>query len=62
MGTAVVAAVCHPEIQADLLKVIRDLDHNIEKRMEKARDAGPLAVFAPVGVPLYSRYGFEIVR
>ena len=42
MGTAVAAAVCHPEIQADLLNVIRDLDQKIAKRLEQARDAGQL--------------------
>ena len=42
MGTAVAAALCHPEIQADLLNVIRDLDHKIAKRLEQARDAGQL--------------------
>lgn len=42
MGTAVAAAVCHPEIQADLLNVIRDLDQKIARRLEQARDAGQL--------------------
>jgi len=42
MSTAVAAATCHPEIQADLLKVIRDLDHKIALRLEQARDAGQL--------------------
>ncbi|MGD8832374.1 MAG: TetR/AcrR family transcriptional regulator [Pseudomonadales bacterium] len=42
MSTAVAAATCHPEIQADLLTVIRDLDHKIALRLEQARDAGQL--------------------
>ena len=42
MSTAVAAATCHPEIQADLLNVIRDLDQKIAKRLEQARDAGQL--------------------
>jgi AcrR family transcriptional regulator len=42
MSTAVAAATYHPEIQADLLNVIRDLDHKIALRLEQARDAGQL--------------------
>ena len=42
MSTAVAAATCHPEIQADLLNVIRDLDHKIALRLEQAREAGQL--------------------
>ena len=42
MSTAVAAAACHPEIQADLLNVIRDLDQKIAKRLEQAREAGQL--------------------
>ena len=42
MSTAVAAAACHPEIQADLLNVIRGLDQKIAKRLERACDAGQL--------------------
>jgi AcrR family transcriptional regulator len=42
MSTAVAAAACHPEIQADLLGVIRDLDQKFAKRLEQAREAGQL--------------------
>lgn len=42
MSTAVTAATCHPEIQADLLHVIRDLDGKIAMRLEQAREAGQL--------------------
>lgn len=42
MSTAVAAAACHPEIQADLLNIIRDLDQKIAKRLEQAREAGQL--------------------
>ena len=44
MSTAVAAATSHPEIQADLLNVIRDLDQKIAKRLEQARQAGQLKV------------------
>jgi AcrR family transcriptional regulator len=40
MSTAVAAAACHPEIQADLLSVIRGLDQKIARRLEQAREAG----------------------
>ena len=50
MSTAVTAAACHPEIQGDLLNVIRDLDQKFAKRLEQARDAGQLeANFDAVG-------------
>ena len=42
MSTAVAAATCHPEIQADLLNVIRSLDQKIAMRLEQAREAGQL--------------------
>ncbi len=42
MSTAVAAAACHPEIQADLLNIIRDLDQKIATRLEQAREAGQL--------------------
>jgi AcrR family transcriptional regulator len=42
MSTAVAAAACHPEIQADLLGVIRDLDQKFAKRLAQAREAGQL--------------------
>lgn len=42
MSTAVVAATCHPEIQTDLLNLIRDLDRKIAKRLKQARDEGQL--------------------
>ena len=42
MSTAVAAAACHPEIQADLLNVIRGLDQKIAMRLEQAREAGQL--------------------
>lgn len=42
MSTAVAAAACHPEIQADLLNVIRGLDEKIAMRLEQAREAGQL--------------------
>ena len=42
MTTAATAATCHPEIQADLLSVIRDLDEKIALRFEQARKAGQL--------------------
>ncbi len=43
MSTAVAAAACHPEIQADLLAVIRDLDKKIASRLRAARQAGQLS-------------------
>jgi AcrR family transcriptional regulator len=50
MSTAVAAATCHPEIQADLLAVIRDLDQKMAKRLEQAREAGQLdAAFDATG-------------
>ncbi len=42
MSTAVAAATCHPEIQADLLNVIRGLDQKIAMRLEQAREVGQL--------------------
>jgi AcrR family transcriptional regulator len=42
MSTAVAAATCHPEIQADLLNLVRDLDQKIAKRLEQACAAGQL--------------------
>ena len=42
MSTAVAAAACHPEIQADLLHVIRDLDRKIARRFEQAVRADQL--------------------
>lgn len=43
MSTAVVAATWHPEIQADLLNVIRGLDKKMALRLEQARASGQLA-------------------
>jgi AcrR family transcriptional regulator len=42
MSTAVAAATCHPEIQADLLSIIRSLDQKIAMRLEQARELGQL--------------------
>lgn len=42
MSTAVAAATCHPEIQADLLNIISELDNKMAMRLEQARDAGQL--------------------
>ncbi len=42
MSTAVAAAACHPEIQADLLAVIRGLDKRIAERLRRAVEAGQL--------------------
>lgn len=42
MSTAAVAATCHPEVQADLLAVIRTLDRKIAKRLRQAVDDGQL--------------------
>lgn len=50
MSTAAAAATCHPEIQTDLLSVIRGLDQKIAMRLEQAREAGQLeASFDVVG-------------
>ena len=43
MSTAVTAATGHPEIQTDLLGVIRDLDKKIAQRFQQAREDGQLA-------------------
>ena len=40
MSTAVAAATCHPEIQSDLLAVIRVLDEKMTERMQQAIDDG----------------------
>jgi AcrR family transcriptional regulator len=42
MSTAVAAAISHPEIQGDLLNVIRDLDKKMVTRLKQAKDAGQL--------------------
>jgi AcrR family transcriptional regulator len=42
MSTAVAAAVCHPEIQADLLSVIQGLDRKIAMRFQQACEGGQL--------------------
>ena len=42
MSTAVAAAVCHSEIQADLLSVIRGLDKKMAMRFQQASEAGQL--------------------
>jgi AcrR family transcriptional regulator len=42
MTTAATAATCHPDIQADLLSVIHDIDKKIALRFEQACEAGQL--------------------
>ena len=42
MSTAVSAAGSHPEIQADLLNVIRTIDRKIKTRLQQAMEAGRL--------------------
>jgi AcrR family transcriptional regulator len=42
MSTAVAAATCHAEIQADLLMIIRDLDKKMTMRLQQAVDDGQL--------------------
>ncbi len=42
ISTAANAASCHPEIQADLLEVVHDIDDRISKRMKQAVKAGQL--------------------
>ena len=42
MSTAVSAAVSHPEIQRDLLGVVRQIDAGLEDRFRMAIDAGEL--------------------
>lgn len=42
MGTAVVAATCHPEIRQDLSLTIREIDARLEERMRAAVEAGEL--------------------
>ena len=42
MSTAVAAATCHAEIQADLLAIIRDLDKKMAKRFRQAVEDGQL--------------------
>jgi len=42
MSTAVAAATCHAEIQADLLAIIRDLDKKMAMRLQQAIDDGQL--------------------
>lgn len=42
MSTAVAAATCHAEIQADLLMIIRDLDKKMTLRLQAAVDDGQL--------------------
>ena len=50
MSTAAAAATCHPEIQADLLQVIRSLDRKMAVRLQRALDAGQLSDdFDPTG-------------
>ena len=43
MSTAVTAATCHPEIQADLLAVVRELDRKIDQRLRQAVAEGQLS-------------------
>lgn len=42
MSTAVAAAPCHPEIQSDLLNIIRDLDRKMAARLQQAVADGQL--------------------
>lgn len=42
MSTAVAAATCHPEIQAGLLTIVRDLDKKMAMRLQQAIDDGQL--------------------
>ena len=42
MSTAVTAAPSHPEIQADLLAVIRSIDRKMTRRLRRAIDEGQL--------------------
>jgi AcrR family transcriptional regulator len=42
MSTAVSAAVTHPEVQADLVGIIRTIDQGIEERFRQAVEAGQL--------------------
>lgn len=42
MSTAVAAAPCHAEIQADLLNIIRGLDRKLALRLQQACDGGQL--------------------
>jgi AcrR family transcriptional regulator len=42
MSTAVAAATCHAEIQADLLMIIRELDKKMTMRLQQAVDDGQL--------------------
>jgi AcrR family transcriptional regulator len=42
MSTAVSAATCHPEIQAELLAIIRGLDKKMAARFQQAVDDGQL--------------------
>ncbi len=49
MSTAVVAATEHPEIQADLLGLIRDLDNKIAQRFSLAQNEGQLPASIDVG-------------
>ena len=42
MSTAIAAAASHPDIQADLLGVIHNIDKSIEKRLQQAVEAGQL--------------------
>ncbi len=42
MGTAVTASVSHPEIQADLLAVIKTIDKRLEKRFREGVSSGDL--------------------
>ena len=42
MSTAVSVAVSHPEIQIDLLGIIRIIDRSIEKRLRQAVKEGQL--------------------
>ncbi len=43
MSTAVAACVSHPEIQTDLLGVIKNLDKNLQSRFQQGIDSGQLA-------------------
>ena len=42
MSTAVTAATCHPEIRDDVLAVIRELDAQVARRLQRAVDDGQL--------------------
>ena len=47
MSTAVAAAIVHPEIQNDLLAVIRGLDEKFTQRFQQAMDEGQVSLSTP---------------